>query len=53
MFHLFYLGGPVAFQPLLKRIHHIASKHVRMVLVVVDPIASDPIGSDFPLRSKF
>ena len=43
----------MAFQPLLKRIHFMMTKFVRLNLIVVDPNASDSIGPDFPLRSKF
>ena len=46
-----FLGEPVAFQPILRRIHFLWTRYVQLKLVVIDPVALDPIGPDFPLRS--
>ena len=45
------LGAPVAFQPLLKRIHAL-SQLIRLHLIVVDSLVAVSIEPEFPLRSK-
>ena len=52
LFFILFLGDPVAFQPILRRIQFMRSQYVKLVLVVLDPFAADSIGHDFPLRSK-
>ena len=43
----------MGFQPLLKKIHFMMTKYIRLYLVLVDPDIADSIGPEFPLRSKF